>query len=181
MDAIEKRARELLAAEVDRDAAAMPGVEEVATSIREGGNGDVLFVPTALRAITAALLLGRPVDLLDQDGASRIEAQELQVVPSSALGADEAGAVGIDQVAGGFPRDIQLAEVAPEVVASEHLAGVRPEGDGQATADHSIRYLKVIAPEAGVMTVQVSRDDAEAYSKGRIARSFGNAAHLEVP
>lgn len=55
MDAIEKRARELLAAEVDQDAAAMPGVEEVATSIREGGHGDVLFVPTALRAIIAAL------------------------------------------------------------------------------------------------------------------------------
>ncbi len=55
MDAIEKRARDLLAAEVDRDAAAMPGVEEVAASIREGGHGDVLFVPTALRAIIAAL------------------------------------------------------------------------------------------------------------------------------
>ncbi len=55
MDAIEKWARELLAAEVDRDASAMPGVEEVATSIREGGDGNVLFVPTALRAIIAAL------------------------------------------------------------------------------------------------------------------------------
>lgn len=55
MDAIERRARELLAAEVDRDAAAMPGVEEVATSIRDGGDGNVLFVPTALRAIIAAL------------------------------------------------------------------------------------------------------------------------------
>ncbi|MBA0419791.1 hypothetical protein D7Y22_02295 [Stenotrophomonas maltophilia] len=55
MDAIEKRARELLAAEVDRDVAAMPGVEEVATSIRDGGHGGVLFVPTALRAILAAL------------------------------------------------------------------------------------------------------------------------------
>lgn len=55
MDAIEKRARELLAAEVDRDAAAMPGVEEVATIIREGGDGNVLFVPTALRAIIAAI------------------------------------------------------------------------------------------------------------------------------
>lgn len=55
MDAIEKRARELLAAEVDRDAAAMPGVEEVATSIRDGGDGNVLFVPTALRAIISAL------------------------------------------------------------------------------------------------------------------------------
>ena len=55
MDVIEKRARELLAAEVDRDVAAMPGVEEVATSIRDGGDGNVLFVPTALRAIIAAL------------------------------------------------------------------------------------------------------------------------------
>ncbi|WP_414553709.1 hypothetical protein [Stenotrophomonas forensis] len=55
MDGLEKHARELLAAEVDRDVAAMPGVEEVATSIREGGTGGVLFVPTALRAITAAL------------------------------------------------------------------------------------------------------------------------------
>lgn len=55
MDTIEKRARELLAAEVDRDVAAMPGVEEVATSIRDGGHGGVLFVPTALRAIVAAL------------------------------------------------------------------------------------------------------------------------------
>ncbi len=55
MNAIEKRARNLLAAEVDRDAAAMPGVEEVATSIRQGGHGNVLFVPTAIRAIVAAL------------------------------------------------------------------------------------------------------------------------------
>lgn len=55
MNDIEKKARELLAAEVDRDAAAMPGVEEVATSIRGGGHGNVLFVPTALRAIIAAL------------------------------------------------------------------------------------------------------------------------------
>nr|WP_313268957.1 hypothetical protein [Stenotrophomonas geniculata] len=55
MDAIEKRARELLAAEVDRDAADMPGVEVVATSIREGGDGGVLFLPTALRAVIAAL------------------------------------------------------------------------------------------------------------------------------
>ncbi|OWQ54801.1 hypothetical protein CEE60_07345 [Stenotrophomonas maltophilia] len=55
MSYIEKRARELLAAEVDRDAVAMPGVEEVATSIRKGGHGSVQFVPTALRAIIAAL------------------------------------------------------------------------------------------------------------------------------
>ncbi|PZT35119.1 hypothetical protein A7X93_00495 [Stenotrophomonas maltophilia] len=55
MNDIEKRARDLLAAEVDRDAAEMPGVEEVATSIRGGGHGGVLFVPTALRAIIAAL------------------------------------------------------------------------------------------------------------------------------
>jgi len=55
MKDIEKRARELLAAEVDRDAVAMPGVEEVATSIRNGGHGSVQFVPTALRAIIAAL------------------------------------------------------------------------------------------------------------------------------
>lgn len=132
MDAIEKHARELLAAEVDRDAVAMPGVVEVATSIREGGTGGVLFVPTALRAITAALLLGRPVDLLDQNGTSRIEAQELQVIPSAALGADETGAVGVFQVSGGLPRDIQLAEVA-----SEHKAGLRPDDDGAATADQA--------------------------------------------
>ncbi|HHA2879346.1 TPA: hypothetical protein ACOFC6_003216 [Stenotrophomonas maltophilia] len=143
---IEKRARELLAAEVDRDAVAMPGVEEVATSIREGGNGNVLFVPTAIRAITTALLLGRPVDLLDQDGASRIEAQELQVVPSAALGADEAGAVGVDQVSGGLPRNVQLAEVA-----SEHEAGVRLERDGQATADHSAHNLEMVERVAKAM------------------------------
>lgn len=55
MDAIETHARELLAAEVDRDAVAMPGVEEVAASIRSGGHGSVQFVPTALRAVMAAL------------------------------------------------------------------------------------------------------------------------------
>lgn len=94
----------------------------------------------------AALLLGRPVDLLDQDGASRIEAQELQVVPSAALGADEAGSVGVDQVGGGLPRNVQLAEVT-----SEHEAGVRPEGDGQATAIHSAHNVEMVERVAKAM------------------------------
>ncbi|HEL4296687.1 TPA: hypothetical protein UM674_000616 [Stenotrophomonas maltophilia] len=89
--------------------------------------------------IIAALMLGGPVDLLDQGSAGGVQPQELDVVPPSALGADEAGAVGIDQVAGGLPRNVQLAEVA-----SEHKAGVRPEGDGQATADHVAHDLKMV-------------------------------------
>ncbi|CAG2089181.1 hypothetical protein XCY_001857 [Xanthomonas arboricola pv. juglandis] len=58
MNEIEKRAREFLAAEVDLDAELMPEIEgarEVAASIRDGGDGKLLFVPTALRAIIAAL------------------------------------------------------------------------------------------------------------------------------
>lgn len=176
MDVIEKRARELLAAEVDRDAAANPGVEEIATSIREGGDGNVLFVPTALRAITAALLLGRPVDLLDQDGSSRIEPQELQVVPAAAFGADEAGAIGVDQVSGSLPGNVQFAEVT-----SEHEVGVRPAGDGQATADHPVRYLKGPATQVSPMVVQMPKDAAEAYSKARVARMFSIAARPEAP
>ncbi|PPU15545.1 hypothetical protein XacyCFBP2565_06895 [Xanthomonas arboricola pv. corylina] len=58
MNEIEKRARELAATEVDVDAGLMPEVEgakEVAASIRDGGDGNLLFVPTALRAVLAAL------------------------------------------------------------------------------------------------------------------------------
>lgn len=130
MDAIEKRARELLAAQYR---ASNISDDFVSRCIE----GDAMLTHQermAVDAIRAALLLRRPVDLLDHDGASRIEAQELQVVPSAALGADKAGAVGIDQVAGGLPRDIELAEIAPEEVTPEHLAGLLLKDDGEATA-----------------------------------------------
>ncbi len=139
MNAIEKQARELLAAEY-RKAGANPAACELMAGRASWPN------QMALNAIAAALMLGRPVDLLDQDGASLIEAQELQVVPSAAFGADEAGSVGINQVAGGLPRDVELAEIA-----SEHGAGVRPEGDGQATADHVAHNLKMVERVAKAM------------------------------
>lgn len=126
MDAIEKRARELLAFGYEED-----GLPGRAFQIRDPAAYVEQPDRRALRAIIAALLLGRPVDLLDQDSASRIVAQELQVVPSTALRADEADAIGVSQVAGGLPRNVQLAEVA-----SEHEAGVRPAGDAQATGGH---------------------------------------------
>lgn len=139
MDAIEKRARELLAFGYEED-----GLQGRALQLRDPAAYIEQPDRRALRAITVALLVGRPVDLLNQDGASRIKAEELQVVPSAALGADEAGAVGVDQVSGGLPRDIQLAEVA-----SEHKAGVRPEGDAQATGGHvaAERVLRRLAAD----------------------------------
>ncbi|WP_126969021.1 hypothetical protein [Xanthomonas sp. BRIP62411] len=60
----EQRARELLAAEVDLDAVLMPereGAKEVADSIRDGGDGNIPFVSTALRAIVATLAARQPV------------------------------------------------------------------------------------------------------------------------
>jgi len=128
MDAIEKRARELLATQF---AGKGSDGQFEAVTIKYDGR---MFVPAdeAIFAIIAALMVGGSVDLLDQDSASLVPAKELDVVPPSAFGADEAGAVRIDQVAGGLPRDVELAEVAPE-----HEAGVRPHGDREATADHA--------------------------------------------
>lgn len=165
MDAIEKRARRLLDLHAEPTVAAVEG----------GGTWLVVREQDALSAIIAALMLGGSVDLLDQDSAGGVDPEERKVIPMPALGANEAGSVGINQVAGGLPRDIELAQVA-----SEHVVGVRPEGDGEATADHSARYLRGPAAESGVMVVQVRRDVAEAYSKDRIARSLRIAARPEV-
>ena len=120
MDAIEKRARDLLAAEVDRDAAAMPGVEEVATSIREGGYGDVLFVPTALRAIIASLTPPEGYVLVDAKklGAVRVARLAILQKQAEAEQRDEPHdasmwaecAADLDAIA---PRDMQSAR--PEV------------------------------------------------------------------
>ncbi|WP_164087180.1 hypothetical protein [Stenotrophomonas maltophilia] len=146
MDAIEKRARELLAAEWN--AGGWPDIaNRVAFEYK-------LAESPSLRAIIAALMLGRPVDLLDQDTACRAQSEELKVVLPPALGADEAGSVGVDQVAGGLPRDIQLAEVALEEVASEHWAGVRLEGDGEVAADHIADERKLV--ERVAMALQAS-------------------------
>ena len=74
------------------------------------------------------LLAGGAVNLLDQQHAGVVAAQVLDVVPAAALGANEAGAVGIggqgDQSVG-----IELAEVAPE-----HEVGVPAGSDSGMTA-----------------------------------------------
>ncbi|WP_432593444.1 hypothetical protein [Stenotrophomonas maltophilia] len=150
MEAIEKRARELLVS-------AMTDIYPDDTSTRYvvgklmSDELDLISARGAVRAIIAALMLGRPIDLLDKDSACRTHSEELKVVLPPALGADEAGAVGVDQVSSGLPRDIQLAKVAPEVVASEHLAGVRLNGDGEVAADHIADERKLVERVAKAM------------------------------
>ncbi|MDQ7301909.1 hypothetical protein [Stenotrophomonas sp. Sm0581] len=166
MDAIEKRARELLAAQYRKAGISDDFVSHCIT-------GDAILTwqeRMAVDAIRAALLLGRPVHLLDQDGASRIEAQELQVVPSAAFGADEAGAVGVDQVSGGVPRDIQLAEVA-----SEHEACVRPKDDSRTTVLEVLdSAYTLLSSRVWDPLLAVDMDDAEEFRKARakIAEAF---------
>ncbi|MBH1555814.1 hypothetical protein I5U56_06470 [Stenotrophomonas maltophilia] len=114
--------------------------------------------------------------LLDQRSVL-ITADDPQVVSPPAAGAHEvqpeAVDVGLDLTEPG--------ERLAAVDALEHDPGVRPGGDGEATADHSARYLVGPADDDSAMVVQMSGDVAEAHSKARIARSFSIAARPEVP
>lgn len=144
MNDIEKRARELLAAEYRKE-----DQYEYAHHITVGGDIDYED-QAALRAIIAALelregelLAGRAVNLLDQHHSGVVAAQVLEVVPAATLRADEAGAVGIggqgDQSVG-----IELAEVAPE-----HEVGVPARSDSGVTA--SLTPPKGYVPEKPVL------------------------------
>ncbi len=143
MNDIEKRARELLAAEYEKGRFRAYGPE-----IRNGTAGatwdeEVRAIIAALTIREGELLTGGPVNLLDQQHSGVVVAQVLDVVPSAALGADEAGAIGIggqgDQSVG-----IELAEVAPE-----HEDGVPAGSDSGMTA--SLTPPKGYVPEKPVL------------------------------
>ncbi|GEM_PF-2159962 len=143
----EKKARELLAAEYERS-----GLYQSAADLRSRRLnfelGWAREAEMAIRAIIAALTLREgellasgAVNLLGQQHSGVVAAQVLNVVPAAALGADEAGAVGIggqgDQSVG-----IQLAEVAPE-----HEVGVPAGGDSGMTASLTPPEGYLMVPE----------------------------------
>ncbi|MFS8372408.1 hypothetical protein JH314_08260 [Xanthomonas campestris] len=110
MKDIEQRARDLLAAEVDLDAVLMPeskGAKEVADSIRDGGDGNIPFVATALRAIIAALSQqqGAPHGLLPPLAEAARDALPFVAYAYSkgVAGAEDAGRA-IETALGGMPE-----------------------------------------------------------------------------
>ncbi len=119
MDAIQKRARELFEAARGLYNATI-GDPSVTIRCQSGAARDA--VAAAGERLRLALLDQRP---------AVIPADDLQVVTSSAPGAHEvqpeAVDVGLDLVESG-ERDVAAD-------ALEHEAGVRPEGDGETTAD----------------------------------------------
>ncbi|MGH3804657.1 MAG: DUF551 domain-containing protein [Stenotrophomonas sp.] len=130
MNDIEKRARELLESEYRREDTA--GARLMAGCLRDG---ETHGFEVELRAIVAAMtiregeLLARgAVNLLREKGSGVVLAQELDVVPATALGADEAGAVGVGGQ-GDHPVGAELAEVA-----SEHEVGLLLASDGHLTS-----------------------------------------------
>ncbi|HEL7612254.1 TPA: hypothetical protein ACKP7M_000556 [Stenotrophomonas maltophilia] len=135
MDAIEKRARELFAAAKALYNATI-GDPSVTIRCQSGASRD------AVAAAGERLRLA----LLDQDHTSAA-ANHAHVIPPSAAGAHEVQAkavdVGLDSVEPG--------ERFAAADALEHGAGVRPEGDGQATADHSAHDLKMVERVAKAM------------------------------
>lgn len=128
MDAIEKRAQELFAAAKALYNATI-GDPAVTIRCQSGASRD------AVAAAGERLRLA----LLDQ-GHTSAAANHAQVIPPSAAGAHEVKAkavdVGLDSVEPG--------ERFAAADALEHGAGVRPEGDGQATADHVAHDLKMV-------------------------------------
>lgn len=136
MNDTEKKARDLFDAECVIDVQKSGGAARVVRS-------------AAIRAIVAALTLregellaGGAVNLLREQDSGVVVAQELDVVPAAALGADEAGAVGVggqgDQSVG-----IELAEVAPE-----HVVCVPVGSDSGMTASLTPPEGYVTVPEA---------------------------------
>lgn len=147
MNDIEKRARELLAAEYEKGRFRAYGPE-----IRNGTAGatwdeEVRAIIAALTIREGELLTGGAVNLLDQQHSGVVVAQVLDVVPSAALGADEAGAVGVggqsDQSVG-----VELAEVA-----SEHEEGVLPANDGHVTRGTPQQTRQLVAFESYITEV----------------------------
>lgn len=128
MNEIEKRARELF---------------EAARGLYNATIGDpavtIRCESAASRDAVAAAGARLRLALLDQR-PTLIPADDLQVVTSSAAGAyevqPEAVDVGLDLAESGEP--LAAAD------ALEHEAGVRPGGDGQATADHSAHSLEMV-------------------------------------
>lgn len=82
----------------------------------------------ALTIREGELLAGGPVNLLDQQHSGVVVAQVLDVVPSTAFGADEAAAIGVGGQ-GDHAVGVELAEVA-----SEHEVGVPAGSDSGMTA-----------------------------------------------
>ncbi len=129
MNAIEKRSRELYEAARGFYNATI-GDPEVTIRCKSGEARDVVTA-AANRCFLA---------LLDQR-TSLVAADNLQVVAAPAHGAHEVQPEAVDV-------GLDLAEPGERLLAAdalEHGAGVRPEGDGQATANHVAHNLKMVA------------------------------------
>ncbi len=128
MDAIEKRALELFEASRGLYNATI-GDPAVTIRCQSGAARDA--VAAAGERLRLALLDQRP---------ALIPADDQQVVTSSAPGAHEVQPEAVDV-------GLDLAEPGERLAAAdalEHDPGIRPEGDGQATADHVAHDLKMV-------------------------------------
>lgn len=158
MDAIEKRARELLAAQYRKASIS----DDFVSCCIEGDAMLTWQERMAVDAIRAALLLGRPVHLLDQDGASRIEADHPQIVSPAAAGTHEvhpeAVDVGLDFAESRERRT--TANAGEQWSAGEHWIGVRPEDDGQATAIHSAHNVEMVERARALLAAEYRKAGA---------------------
>lgn len=161
MNAIEKRARELFEAARGLYNAT---IGDPAVTIRCESSSSRDDVAAAGERLRIALLDHRP---------ALIPADHPQVVSPAAVGTHEvhteAVDVGLDLAEACERR--AAADAREEWSAGEHWIGVRPEGDGQATADHSAHSLDMVERVAKAM---------QAAEQAQTGWTWGDCSPIEV-